>query len=210
MADTKVSALTAATSFLDADEFPVNEAGISKKVSGTLLKAWIGDVLGNQSTADQTINASTTAYLTNSNMAVPVGKLRVGSVFLWRVWVNKTAAGTLGVVFTVRLGTAGTTADAAVLTFTLPTATGVADEGYIDIVVTVRGPLSGSGILQGGLRMTHNLSATGFATIPCVSLAVTSSTFDVTTANLIVGLACTTPASTVLLFRQITAEAKNL
>ena len=37
MSDTKVSALTAAAAFLLADEIPVNEAGTSKKVTGTQM-----------------------------------------------------------------------------------------------------------------------------------------------------------------------------
>jgi hypothetical protein len=39
MADTKISALTAATAFLEADEFAVNEAGTSKKVTGNQMQA---------------------------------------------------------------------------------------------------------------------------------------------------------------------------
>ena len=210
MADTRFSGLTAATSFLDADEFVLNESGTTKKCTGTLLKDWIGNCLQNQSTSAQTINASTTAYLTHSNIAVPAAKLRIGTVFHWRVQVNKTALGTNNVSFIVKVGTLGTTSDTSVLTFSLPTATAAADEGWIDIMVTCRGPLSASGIFQGVLRMTHNLNTTGLANIPCVEVAVTSSAFDVTTANLIVGLTCTTPASTTLLFRQVVVEARNL
>jgi len=39
MADTKISALTAAASFLDADELVVNEAGTSKKVTGVQMRS---------------------------------------------------------------------------------------------------------------------------------------------------------------------------
>jgi hypothetical protein len=39
MADTKISALPAAASFLEADEFAVNEAGVSKKVTGNQMQA---------------------------------------------------------------------------------------------------------------------------------------------------------------------------
>src|SRR5256885_7519892 len=94
MADTKISALTAATSFLDADEFPVNEAGTSKKVSGTTLKAWVGTVLNNFSTASQAPAATTRTYLTGSNITVPVGKLRIGTFFRWKFNMTKTGAGT--------------------------------------------------------------------------------------------------------------------
>lgn len=41
MADTKISALTAATSALGADELPVNEAGTSKKVTVTQLQQFV-------------------------------------------------------------------------------------------------------------------------------------------------------------------------
>jgi len=41
MADSKISALTAAGSFLLADEVPVNEAGTSKKVTGTQIQTGV-------------------------------------------------------------------------------------------------------------------------------------------------------------------------
>lgn len=210
MADTKVSALSAVAAVAGANEIPVNEAGTSKKASVTQLASFLGNTLYNQSTADQTINAATTTYLTNSNISVPVGKLRIGTRFIWRITLSKTAAGTAGNIFIVKLGTLGTTGDTSVLTFTLPTATGVADVGFIEIVVTVRGPLSASGVLQGHLVMVHNLQTTGLANIPGVALNVTSGVFDVTTANLIAGIVCTTAASTVLTFQQVCAEAVNL
>lgn len=41
MADAKISALTAATSALAADEVPVNEAGTTKKVTLTQLASFV-------------------------------------------------------------------------------------------------------------------------------------------------------------------------
>lgn len=166
--------------------------------------------LTNQSTADQTINAATTALLTGSLLSVPTGKLRLGTTFRFSVAMTKTAAGTAANVFTFRVGTAGTTSDAAICTFTLPIATGVVDVATIEILVTVRGPLSASCVAQGNLSLTHNLAATGFATIPCVVINVLSGTFDATVANLKASLSCTTAASTVLTFQQVVAEAINL
>lgn len=164
----------------------------------------------NASVADQTINAASSALLTGSLIAVPVGKLRIGTVFRFRISVSKTAAGTAANTFIFRLGTNGTIADAAIITFTLPVGTAVADQGDIEILITIRGPLSGSCIAQGLFTMVHNLSATGLATIPCVVLRVTSGTFNATTANLFASLSCTTAASTVLTFQQVVAEAINL
>lgn len=174
------------------------------------LLAFNGDGLGNQSTADQTINAATTAYLTGSAIAVPVDKLRVGSVFKWKLSLSKTAAGTAANSFHVRVGTAGTTADTARITFDTGTGTGVADQAQIDIMVTCRGPLSSSGIFQGIFNLSHELATTGFHTKATRVHIVTSAAFDVTVANLIVGLSCTTAALTVLTFQQVLADAKNL
>lgn len=212
MADTKISALSASAAMLDATEVPVNEAGTTKKVSGTLFKAWFGDSLSNASTADQSPAAATATYLTNSNIAVPTGKLRIGTVFTWRLAVAKTAAGTLANTIIVKAGTLGTTGDTSILTFTTDAGTAVADQAVMDILVTCRGPLSASGIFQGMFKMTSELSATGFRSVAGKNhvLHVTSGAFDVTTASLILGIVSTSDASTLLTFKQVVAEVKNL
>ena len=210
MADTKISALAAAGEVADANEIPINEAGTNKKITALQLAAYIGDSIQNTSVADQTISA-TTAYVTNSNIAVPVGKLRIKTVFRWRLHITKTAAGTTaGCAIIVKIGTLGTTGDASVLTFTFGTPTGVVDAAEIDIQVIIRGPLSASCIATGIARMVHNLSATGFSTLPCEVKVVTSSTFDATTANLIVGLTITTTSLSVWTVTGVYGEAKNL
>lgn len=211
MADTKISALTAVSSVADANEFAVNEAGTSKKATAAQLLSYVGESVRNASTSSQTINSATTAYVTNSNLAIPTGKLRVGSVLRWRLAITKTNAGTTaGCAVIVKLGTAGTTSDTSVLTFTFGTPTGVVDTAYFDVEVTCRGPLSASGVLAGIARMTHNLAATGFSTLPCEAISAVSSSFDVTTANLIAGLTITTTSLSVWTIVQVTAEAKNL
>jgi hypothetical protein len=210
VADTKVSALTAASVVADANEFGINESGVSKKVTALQLAAYIGESVRNASTSDQTISAAT-AYVVGSNLAVPVGKLKIGTVLRWRLAVTKTGAGTTaGCAVIVKLGTAGSTADTSVLTFTFGTPTGVIDTAYFDVEVVCRGPLSASGVLAGIARMTHNLAATGFSTLPAEAIAVVSSAFDVTTANLIAGLTITTTTASAWTVKLVTAEAKNL
>ena len=210
MADTKISALTAATTVADANEFAINEAGTSKKVTGLLMKAYFGDSIGNQSTASQSPAAATLTYLTNSNLAVPVGKLRIGTIFKWKLSLSKTGAGTAANAFHVRLGTAGTTADAAILTFTTGLGTAVIDNGQIEIMVTIRGPLSASCIAVGQFSFCHNLASTGHLVIPVSCIGVTSGVFNATTANLIAGLTVTSGASVAYTFLQVVGEAKNL
>ena len=210
MADTPVSGLALASALSDADEFKINQGGTSKRAPASLLKPYIGDSLYNVSVADQTINAATTAYLTNSNIAVPVGKLRIGTRFKYTISLSKTGAGTAANSFFFKVGTAGTTADTSVLTFTTGTGTAVIDQGVIFITVVCRGPLTASGIFQGVFSMFHELAATGLQNKAARIHLLTSAAFNVTTANLICGLACTTAASTVLTFQLVEVEAKNL
>ncbi len=172
--------------------------------------ALTGKPLNNVSTATQTPTAATLTYLNGSQIAVPAGKLQVGTVFRWRLSVSKTGAGTASNNFHVRIGTAGTTSDVAILTFTTPVGTAVIDTGMIEIQVVIRGPLTSSCIAQGLFNMTHNLATTGLLNIGNISLKVTSSGFDATVANLLVGLSGTSGASTVLSFEQCFAEAFNL
>ena len=210
MADTKISALAAAAAALGTHEFPVNEAGTTKKLTIQQLLALEGDSLNNVSVADQAISA-TTAYVTNSNISVPAGLLRIKTVFKYHLTITKSAAGvTAGCAVIWKLGTLGTTGDASILTFTFGTPTGVADTAEIDIEVTIRGPLSASCIATGVASMVHNLQITGFSTLPCEVKAVTSGAFNATTANLIAGLTITTTALSVWTVTQCIAEAINL
>lgn len=172
--------------------------------SGNLL---VGPTPSNAATTPQTINAGVTASLAGSQLAVPISKLKVGSVFIWNLTVSKTAAGTAANTFNIRCGTTGGASDTSLMALALPTATGVIDTAQIQVVLTCRGPLSASGIFAGTLTLVHNLAATGFATIPVVVVVGTSGTFDVTVANLILSLSCTTAALTVLTFSQITGQA---
>jgi hypothetical protein len=159
---------------------------------------------------DQTINANTTALLAGSVLNVPADKLRVGSIFRWKLALTKTAAGTQGNIFAVQLGINGTVADADLLTFTLPTATGVIDTAFIEIEVVVRGPLGASCKMQGQLRLMHNLQITGFATVPTPIINALSANFDSTTSGLKLSVACITAVSTILTFQQVIGKSENL
>jgi hypothetical protein len=170
----------------------------------------------NQSTASQSPAAAATTYLTSSNIAIPPSGLRVGTTFYWRLVCTKTAAGTLANSILVKLGTAGTTSDATILTFTLPAGTGAIDTGIFDIFVTIRGPLGASCIAQGHLTGSHKLAElvatelTGIMTQRNCTVLVTSGTFTSSTAGLIIGLAWTAAASQAYTFTQIIAESGNL
>lgn len=164
----------------------------------------------NFSSAQQAFVATTRTYITGSGLTVPSGKMQIGSCFRWRFNLAKTGAGTASSTLDICVGTAGTTADTARVSFTKPAGTAVADEAWFDVMAICRGPLSASGVLAGEMKMVHNLAATGHATIPCVCVSTISSGFDVTTAGLIVGLCLTTGASDVCTAEVVQAEAWNL
>lgn len=167
----------------------------------------------NASIASQnSITAATLTYITDSNIAIPPSGLRVRSILRWKLSMSKTGAGTAASVFHMRLGTAGTTADTAILTFTLPVVgTANADQFEVFIDVVIRGPLGASCIACGTLSITKNAGTVlGVVNIPTVAVNVISGTFTSTTANLIAGISVTSGASVVFSVQQVIAESLNL
>jgi hypothetical protein len=164
----------------------------------------------NFSTTAQTPAATARTYIAGSAISIPTNKLQIGTIFQWRFNMTKTAAGTATSTIDIAVGTAGTTADTARVSFTKPAGTAVADEAWCEVWCICRGPLSASGVFAGEFTMIHNLAATGHAVIPCVAVSTISSAFDITTPNLIVGLCITTGASDAITIQMVTAEAANL
>lgn len=73
MADTKVSGLSAAASFLTTHEIPVNEGGVSKKVTGAQIKAVLaGGSLGYQQVIANQGTYTTVVDLTSLTVTTPV------------------------------------------------------------------------------------------------------------------------------------------
>ncbi len=214
MPDTKISALTAATSFLVADLLPVDEAGVTKSVTGAQRVTAIGQISNTSgAAAAQTPAATVRTYITGSAIAVPIGKLRIGTFFEWQFDMTKTAAGTAASTFDICFGTAGTTADTARVSFSKPGGTAAVDVAIVTISAIVRGPLSASGVVSGNFQLVHTGGATGLlghVVEPGVALNTVSGTFDVTVANLIVGICITTGASDAITIQQVIAQAGNL
>ncbi|MEI6870700.1 MAG: hypothetical protein WCL08_00320 [Verrucomicrobiota bacterium] len=162
----------------------------------------------NASGTAQTPAAATRTYITGSNLAFTANQLAVGQVFRWRFNMTKTAAGTATSTFDVCLGTAGTTADTARVSFTKPAGTAVADEGWVTIECVIK-THSASGVVSGEFALIHNLAATGHAQIPCVVVNTQSSTFD-TTLPTNIGVCITSGASDAITINQVSAEATGL
>lgn len=174
------------------------------------LATGVTPVPANFSVAAQVLTAATLTQLVGSSIAIPSGKLRIGTILRWKFDITKTAAGTASSAYHVRIGTANSTADTAVLTFTKIAGTAVVDTANIEIEVIIRGPLSTLCIAAGRFTMMHNLAATGHSTLPGAALSVVSSGFDATIANLFASISATTGASDAITIQTVDAEAQNL
>ncbi len=163
----------------------------------------------NYSVTPQNPIAATRTYVTGSKITVPSTKLKVGTILKWKFNVTKTAAGTASSVIDVAVGTTGTVADTARLSFTKPAGTAVVDEGLITITAVVRS-IGVAGIMVGEFTLIHNLASTGHAIVPAVVINNVSAAFDMTTPNLFVGVCITTGAADAITIEMVTAEALNL
>src|SRR5215475_4751858 len=165
--------------------------------------------LNNGNTADISPTGGTPLYLSGSAITVPPGLVRVGTCFTWWFAMSKTGAGTAAPVWTVRVGTAGTTADTARLTFTGVLQTAAADNGAAMIQVVIRST-GASGVAEGFYRLDHLLAATGLANIATDVKQVTSGAYDTTVANSIYGIVVNTGASAVWTIQHVSAQAVGI
>ena len=101
-------------------------------------------------------------YLAGSGISVPAGNFRAGCQYACIFDMVKTGAGTATPIVYVRIGTAGTTADTARLTFTFGAGTAVIDTAVFEVLVSFYSVGSGtSAVVQGVVRARHNLATTG-------------------------------------------------
>jgi hypothetical protein len=139
----------------------------------------------NGSTAQQTGFAAN-QYLTGSAITVNAGDWKVGTTYRCVFDMAKTTAGTAAPVITIHVGTAGTTADAAVQTITFAAATGAADTGTFEVWVNFRA-VGASATVASMAKCAHNLAATGLTSTGAGAVGVvsntTSSSFNSTAAT---------------------------
>lgn len=176
-----------------ADRIPVGADGTSlmAAASAALGVKYALATLSNRNVSNNTGFAAD-QYLVGSSIAMGAGGPVVGTRYKLVFDMVKTAAGVAALAVTVRYGTAGSTADAALLTFTFPAGTAVVDSGTFELDVVFRTVGSGTAAVVAGIcRLKHNLAITGLAASTAVGftqLAVTSSGFNSTPANSILGV----------------------
>jgi hypothetical protein len=157
----------------------------------------------NASTSSQTGFASDT-YLTGSAITLPASLPNVGTEYRCRFDVTKTAAGTATPIITVRFGTNGSTSDTGIHTLTFGAGTTAIDVGVFDVFVNFRTIGSGtSAVTEAIARLTSNLTTTGLSNA-VKAVVSTSSGFNSTVANSIIGCSYnggTSAAHTIQLVR---------
>jgi hypothetical protein len=87
--------------------------------------------------AMQSLTASTLTLITGTRLALPTGCLFVGARISWELVIIKTAAGAATWTVNVRFGTNGTTADAAIATWTSGTNSAAIDQARLRITCQI-------------------------------------------------------------------------
>jgi hypothetical protein len=176
------------------------------QLPGVMMVANVdGNHQRNLSVAAQAITAATLTQINGSLLKIPQGGLKVGTRIRWKFNVTKTAAGAAASTYAITFGTLGTTADTARVSFTKPAGDATADEANVEITAVVR-TIGATGVVLGNFTLTHNLAATGHATIPCVNVKTTSAGFDLRGEDQYVALVVTSGAADALTIDWCEAE----
>jgi hypothetical protein len=220
VADTDLEGLTARGTILDTDILYLVDpvTNLPYQVSTNALTAYFeqrGRAV-NASTANQSFTTSDT-YVTGSYVTVPASpaggnRLQAKSLYRVRMQIAKTsAAGTATPTITVRLGTAGTTADTSRAVLTFPAQTAVADDGFFDIYVVFRSVGSGtSAVISASGVLDHRLASTGLVNTNTGMAKAVSAGFDSTVANIGIGISVNFGASFAGNTDLVQAELLNL
>lgn len=151
---------------------------------------------------------TTEIYLTGSALVIPSHLLQIGATLRWNIVLTKTA-GTAIPVFIVKLGTLGTTGDAARHTFTgFAGPTSAVDTAWVTIDMIVR-TIGAAATSSGAIRLNHQLASTGFANLTTAVQTVSTGTFDSTTPALIAGVTFNHSTAGAGNIEQVTAELVN-
>jgi hypothetical protein len=183
----------------------------------------IRDDAGNITTLSDLANASVAAqgpgfaadtYLAGSNVALGNRVPKVRTLYQCTFDVSKTAAGTVAPVIILRIGTLGTTADAARVTFTFPAQTAAADVGTFSIWALFRTVGAGTAaVVQGRAHLVHKGTATGLTGLsiePGPTVQAVSAGFDSAVASSIIGLSVNGGTSAAWTVQLVEAKVENI
>ena len=199
MAITKLSAFPAGAVPVAADTLGMVQSGVTNKVTASQLRTFVGAGLNNAALAAVAGGYAADTYLAGSSITIPTaGAWVAGSFYSCLFDMTKTAAGTAAFTVTVRMGTLGTTGDAAINTLTLAAGTAAIDNGWLEVLVAFRSVgAATSAVTVGSLKLSHALAATGLASTGAsgIAIATTVSAGFNSTTQTIIGLSVNGGAS---------------
>lgn len=171
---------------------------------------------GNTTRQSQIVVSATSYYITSSNINLPAtlkDGMIVGTKFVWRVHMDKTAAGTGTFQIIIYRGVNGSTSDTADITQTIGTQTAAVDNMVMDVTVTIATTGATGSYFWSICPMQQAASATGFgiATGTTGLFTGTVSSVALNTASLIFGLGfkATTGTPTISI-PMVQAQALNI
>jgi hypothetical protein len=185
MAIKKISELTAGIVPVSADLFVADQSNSTVQITASQLRQYIGAGLsfGFQGSA---VGYNVDTYLGGSNITIPVaGAWRQNTIYECVFDMTKTAAGTAAFVITVRMGTLGTTSDAAIVAFTFGAGTAAVDSGQFLVSLLFKSVGTGTSAVLGGIATCHHhlaatglvsTGASGFGLVPNASAGFNSTT----------------------------------
>jgi cytoskeletal protein CcmA (bactofilin family) len=161
--------------------------------SGTTAASWsqsntysyiTGGGVGSITANSGGIAATETAIV--SSVALAADRLLVGTVIRITIDGTHTATTARAPTFRVKLGTNGTTADAAIATFTFPNGTNSGTNVPFRLVIDLTVRTVGAAATLSGIAQLINNGVTGIAASAAQVLAATAATFNTTTSGNIV------------------------
>lgn len=143
----------------------------------------------NASTAAVAGGYAADTYLAGSSVTVAAGAWAAKTIYRCVFDMVKTAAGTAAFTIIVRMGTAGTTSDTAILTLAYAVGTAAIDTGLFEVRVNFRTVGAGTAaVIQGVVEVNHHLAATGLVTTGASGTGIilgTSAGFNSTTPTIL-------------------------
>lgn len=160
---------------------------------------WASPMLNNRSVSTVSAGYATDTYLAGSSITMPAGGPVVGTTYHCMFDMVKTAAGTAAFTVNLRYGTAGTTADASLISWAFTAGTAAIDTGTFEVWAHFRTVGSGtSAVVVGKIECSHALAATGLIALGAAGfgqITTVSSGFNSTPAGSILGLSVNGGAS---------------
>lgn len=166
--------------------------------------------ISNQAVAAVTGYAADT-YLVGSSITVPASlTLQVGSIYRCKISLSKTAAGVAAPTLILRIGTAGTVADAAIFTLTTAAQTAATDTGYIEVLFTIRTVGAAATSTATIVALHTSAAAVGLGYNSPQITEIAGAAFASNTASLIIGISLNFGAAASVTTTQVQAELVNI